>query len=131
MNSKETIPSKDQHWIVTINKVNGSEQEKLTGLFYPLGNAVQGIGKLLEENAFMREHYERYASLTNQEKKVLELLATGQQNKAVAEELFISYNTVRTHRNNIHRKLNIRGKGVNHVALYVRYIEAFGNYTQG
>lgn len=46
-------------------------------------------------------------SLTNREKQILQLLAEGQNNKQIAELLYISPYTVRRHRENIKRKLNL------------------------
>jgi len=46
-------------------------------------------------------------SLTNREKQILQLLAEGQNNKQIADLLYISHYTVRRHRENIKRKLNL------------------------
>jgi DNA-binding NarL/FixJ family response regulator len=45
--------------------------------------------------------------LTQRELEVLALIATGANNKEVAEKLFISENTVKTHIYNIFRKINV------------------------
>lgn len=50
---------------------------------------------------------QREAELSVREKEVLKLLAQGLTNKGVAFELSISELTVKTHRQNIHKKLNI------------------------
>ncbi len=47
-------------------------------------------------------------SLTQREKDVLRLIATGLTNKEIADELNISVNTVITHRKNVTQKLGIR-----------------------
>jgi DNA-binding NarL/FixJ family response regulator len=44
--------------------------------------------------------------LSKKEKEILKLIITGMRSKEIAEKLFISKNTVDTHRRNIHRKLN-------------------------
>jgi DNA-binding NarL/FixJ family response regulator len=47
--------------------------------------------------------------LTPMERRVLKLTAQGMSCKEIASELFISYRTVETHRNNVARKLDLRG----------------------
>jgi DNA-binding NarL/FixJ family response regulator len=44
--------------------------------------------------------------LSDREKEVIEYLALGWTNQQVADKLFISFHTVRTHRKNIFKKLN-------------------------
>ncbi len=46
-------------------------------------------------------------ALSEREREILGLIVKGMTNKQVAEQLFISINTVLTHRKNISRKLNI------------------------
>ncbi|MEK6531879.1 MAG: response regulator transcription factor [Deltaproteobacteria bacterium] len=45
--------------------------------------------------------------LSNREKEVLKLIADGSRNKDIAEKLFISVSTVKTHRNKIMKKLKV------------------------
>lgn len=45
--------------------------------------------------------------LSEREMQVLELLASGKKGPQIADELFISYSTVRTHLKSIHRKLDV------------------------
>ncbi len=47
--------------------------------------------------------------LTPTERRVLKLIAEYKTSKEIAEELFISYRTVETHRTNICQKLDIHG----------------------
>ncbi len=46
-------------------------------------------------------------NLTTREREVLGLLAEGHNNSAIAEQLFISPDTVKTHRKNLMRKLDV------------------------
>jgi LuxR family maltose regulon positive regulatory protein len=50
------------------------------------------------------------ANLTSKELQVLALLAGGQSNLALAEKLFVSESTVRTHLRSINAKLNARSR---------------------
>ena len=63
----------------------------------------------------------RPVSLTRTELEVLRLLAKGQQNKEIAEEMFISVNTVKSHVSSILRKLRVRNR-----AQAVRYVYRCG-----
>jgi DNA-binding NarL/FixJ family response regulator len=47
--------------------------------------------------------------LTATERRILKLIATDKTSKEIADELFISYRTVETHRTNISRKLELQG----------------------
>jgi len=48
--------------------------------------------------------------LTNQEKKILHLIAQGKLNKEIAGELFIELSTVKTHINKIYSKLEVKNR---------------------
>ena len=50
---------------------------------------------------------ERIVKISKREKEVLKLIATGMGSKQIADQLFISVNTVNTHRQNIIEKLNV------------------------
>ena len=63
-------------------------------------------GRLLEENDFLRKNFKLFAKLSKREKEVLKLLALGKSASDTAADLFISLNTVETHRKNIKQKLN-------------------------
>jgi DNA-binding NarL/FixJ family response regulator len=59
----------------------------------------------LKKDAFtMSQH------LTKREKDIIELIAKGKTNKQIAEALFLSELTVKTHRKNIKNKLGAEGK---------------------
>lgn len=47
--------------------------------------------------------------LTISEKKILKLISENKSSKEIADELFISYKTVESHRTNISKKLNLQG----------------------
>ena len=53
-------------------------------------------------------HVEPTESITEREKEIIVCLVQGMLNKEIANHLFISINTVITHRRNIARKLQIR-----------------------
>jgi DNA-binding NarL/FixJ family response regulator len=56
------------------------------------------------------------SELTRREKEILGLIAAGMTNPEIAEKLFLSVDTIKTHRKNMMRKLD-----VNNVAGLVKY----------
>jgi DNA-binding NarL/FixJ family response regulator len=61
--------------------------------------------------------------LTPKEEDIIKFLVDGLSNSDISEKLFISYNTVKTHRKNINRKL-----GLNTTADLIKYY--YNNYIQ-
>jgi len=57
-----------------------------------------------------RKNEDLIESLSERELEVLQLIAAGLSNKAIAEKLFISLNTVKTHTKNINSKLNVNSR---------------------
>lgn len=71
------------------------------------------------------------SSLTDREREVLQLLAKGSQNQAVADQLFLSVNTVRKHVQSILSKLGAHSK-LEAVAIAVREgVIELGDESQG
>jgi len=64
--------------------------------------------RLLSNRQFILTNYFRYQSLSLREKEILKLITRNFSNKQIAENLFISFETVRTHRKNIIRKLQCK-----------------------
>lgn len=62
--------------------------------------------RLLEENEFLKNHYNEFAKLTVREQEVLKLLALGKSAMEIGEELHISAATAETHRKKVYQKLN-------------------------
>lgn len=66
-----------------------------------------------------------YASLSPREREVLNLIAEGLTNQEIADRLFISINTVQTHRTHVMEKLNLHSR-----AELMRYAIQTGMMTQ-
>jgi ATP/maltotriose-dependent transcriptional regulator MalT len=49
-------------------------------------------------------------ALSQQEQKIVGLINQGMSNKEIASTLFISVSTVKSHINNIYKKLNVRSR---------------------
>ncbi|WP_375419340.1 response regulator transcription factor [uncultured Hymenobacter sp.] len=63
------------------------------------------VQRLLDENNFLRHHQQQFARLTARERQVLACLAQGLSSPEIAERLFLSPQTVDTHRRNLRQKL--------------------------
>lgn len=72
-----------------------------------LGQHSYKFMRLLEEVLFYEAHREKFLTLTKRENEVLVQMALGKSNKEIASFLFITVNTVETHRKNIKRKLEV------------------------
>ncbi|KAB2918290.1 MAG: helix-turn-helix transcriptional regulator [Bacteroidetes bacterium] len=72
-----------------------------------LGLHSRKFVRLLEEVLFYDAHREKFLTLSHREKDVLLQMALGKSNKEIASVLFITVNTVETHRKNIKRKLEV------------------------
>ena len=66
------------------------------------------------------------AELTDREREVLDLIAQGMSNRAIAERLVLSARTVETHVGQIFLKLGLDGEGAEHrrVAAVITYLRA-------
>lgn len=77
------------------------------------------LRELLMTRRLVDEDEERLARLTPRERSVLDMMADGLDRSAIAERMFLSTNTVRTHVQNIFAKLHVRSS-LEAVALALR-----------
>jgi len=73
-----------------------------------LSETIKSFKNILEENDFMKKNIEKYSSLSQREKETLKLITKGYTNKDISIIMHISPNTIRTHRNRIWKKLEIK-----------------------
>lgn len=83
-------------------------------------NTIMSFRKLLEENNFIKTTISKYTKLTKREKEIMVIFSTGLRQQEVADRLFISVQTLRTHWKNIKKKLEIKS-----LAEVIRYVNAF------
>ncbi|MCD2260647.1 helix-turn-helix domain-containing protein [Psychroserpens luteolus] len=57
-----------------------------------------------------KQHTQAKEQLTKQEQNVLDLLLDNKTNKDIADALFVSVSTVKTHVNNVYKKLNVNSR---------------------
>ena len=74
----------------------------------PLHHVTHKLDRVLQENNFLRQHAARFGQLTAREREVLRHLALGESAPDIASALFLSVQTVETHRRNLRRKLGIQ-----------------------
>lgn len=72
----------------------------------PEHNIATKVERLLHENNFLRKNGELFASLTKREKQILGMMAQDKTSIEMAEQLFLSEDTIKTHRRNIKKKIN-------------------------
>lgn len=82
--------------------------------------SLHALKQHMDKMNFMRVNWTKFSSLTKREEIILKLLVKGFQNQEIADKLYISKMTVKTHRRNIIKKLDAK----NLIDLY-KYAETF------
>lgn len=87
---------------LTLEKVKGKQDAS------NFDSTINSFKTIVERSNFINNNIEKYASLTPREKETLKFIVKGYTNEKISEKMYISFNTVRTHRNNIWKKLEIK-----------------------
>jgi DNA-binding CsgD family transcriptional regulator len=101
-------------WILSsakLNKCNKGVPKEVVIFSYDiqlLGEIKKSLYRVLENDGFFKENFNRVASLTKTEKEILKLLAAGMSSNEISTAKYISVHTVNTHRKNINNKLAIK-----------------------
>ena len=111
---------KDYEWFYSITHKVSKCLFSITTPIEALKNANLNIEKILEENQFAKQNAWKYERLTRREKEVLRFISEGKSNKEISNKMFISELTVKSHRQNIHKKLDTEG-----IKDLKRYADAF------
>jgi len=85
-----------------------------------ISNTIRSFGTLIEENNFIKTNIAKFTKLTKREKEILVIFSKGMRQQEVADKLFISVQTLRTHWKNIKNKLGIKS-----LAEVIMYVKAF------
>ncbi len=102
----------------------------LAGVFYlddEMDTLIKGMSKILQDEMWLTRklaqeyilHYragnsvvtsQMYAKLTKREQQIIKLLGSGASNIEIADKLFVSENTVKTHLHNVFKKINAKNR---------------------
>jgi len=108
-------PKYDFSWYMTGLKVILRDTQGIPLLLIAVAIPVDAMHELaqkaqrvLDENNYLKRNQHLFQSLTKREMELLKLFAKGTTNETIAKQLFLSEETVATHRKNIKRKLNCK-----------------------
>ena len=73
-----------------------------------LPHAIRHLDRLKSDFKFRLKHTDEFSQLTLRELEIFKMICSGEVNRAIAEQLFLSESTVATHRKSIVRKLGIK-----------------------
>jgi DNA-binding CsgD family transcriptional regulator len=74
----------------------------------PMPGMAEKTERITDDHNYLLRNQHKLHSLTKREKELLKLFAIGKTNEAISRDLFISIETVATHRKNIKRKLGCK-----------------------
>jgi DNA-binding CsgD family transcriptional regulator len=110
-----SAPDQPFSWYITGSKIILKDEQGYPLLLMSaaipvdsLHELAQKAQRILDENKFMISNSHLFEKLTKREIEILKLIAKGISNEAISQQLFISGETVETHRKNIKRKLNCK-----------------------
>ena len=71
-------------------------------------STINSIKTIIEQSHFIKNNVEKYSSLTPREKETLRFIVKGYTNEQISEKMYVSHHTIRTHRNRVWQKLEIK-----------------------
>lgn len=100
------LPQKGYQWYLTTSKI--LDENNGISISLPL-DALKDfdskVNQILTENIYLKEHIQKYLSLSPREKEVFKLSINGLNNQEISDNLHVSTLTIKTHRQNISKKL--------------------------
>ncbi len=107
--TKDSISGDQKLEITFIGTVDsGKAVFEVKELASEITSTFKNFKSIIEENQFMKNNVEKYSSLTPREKETLKFIVKGYTNKQISEKMDVSHHTIRTHRNRIWQKLEIK-----------------------
>ncbi|WP_261904988.1 response regulator transcription factor [Vibrio fortis] len=95
---------------------NGTSISQLSGVILRVGNGgmwfpIEWIEKMVDRYRELSLSYDNSIQyLTHREKQILKKLAEGNSNQSIADKLFITESTVKTHVHKIYQKLGVHNR---------------------
>jgi len=126
------LDSSEVEWFLSSARLNKCERgyaKEVVVFTYNLqffGELKMRLYRVLENEEFFKEHFEKVSLLTKREKETIALLATGMSSPEIAAAMYISANTVNTHRKSINNKLAIKS-----IAGLLKFADVFDLTTGG
>ncbi len=101
---------------------NGNAIIKITNPSKNIKKTIKYFGDTFEKDDFIKNNSHDFSQLTKREKEIFKLVAQGKKQLDIANQLYISKHTVRTHWRNIKVKLNIISN-IDIVTYYKAFLE--------
>lgn len=118
--------SSESEWFLSSSRLNKCDKglpQEVVVFSYDLqlfGDIKKRLYRVLENDEFFKEHFNKVSSLTKREKEIIQLLSTGMSSPEIANAMYISVHTVNTHRKSINDKLVIKS-----IAGLLKFAEVF------
>ena len=102
------VNEKHYEWYFTSCKLTEYGILSISHPVKSLGSHKVQIERVLDENIYFKKNFKKFMSLTKREKQLLKELAIGKTAPQISNEYFIAVNTVKTHRQRIFEKLEVK-----------------------
>mgnify|MGYP006291288169 CR=1 FL=1 len=115
-------PDSDYHFFMTNCKLYEPDDSLIciTQQASCLDKYARQMLQMLDQDRFYTQNVHKFAGLTRREKQILQHIASGKTNQDIADMLCISKYTVKTHRQNIIKKLE-----TSKLADLIKYAQTF------
>ena len=115
------LGGKEYEWYLSTTKI--LNDENLITISIPVSimqDFKLRIRNILNENIYLRSKLKIYDTITKREKEIIKLIVSGKTSFEIAEMLCVSELTIKTHRQNIYRKL-----GFSNICELIRFANYF------
>jgi len=94
----------------TREKLVSSIHDIMDGGAYMSPSVARKAMQMLQQRSVLEPEHKAVSALTKRELQILEMISSGHSYKQIADELFISSATAKTHINHIYKKLQVSNK---------------------